>query len=66
MVALLEQLFVLISFTYFLGGLGPNNALYNVLNHVRCKVPKGGSSGETGIPWQPIGVEPGIAKTAVE
>ena len=32
--ALLEQLFVLISFTYFLGGLGPNNALYNVLNHV--------------------------------
>jgi len=30
---------------------------------VRCKVPKGGSSGGTGIPLQPMGVEPGIAKT---
>ena len=30
---------------------------------VRWKVPKGGSSGETAIPWQPIGIEPRIAKT---
>jgi len=30
---------------------------------VRCKVPKGGSSGGTGIPLQPMGVEPGIPKT---
>ena len=31
---------------------------------LRCKAPKGGSPGETGIPWQPIEVEPIIAKTA--
>ena len=30
----------------------------------RWKVPKGGSSGETAIPSQPIRVEPIIAKTA--
>jgi len=29
---------------------------------LRCKVPKGGPSNETGIPWQPIGVEPIFAK----
>ena len=41
----------------------PAGCLVGILG-VRCKVPKGGPSGETGIPWQPIGVEPGIAKTA--
>ena len=29
---------------------------------VRCKVRKGRSSSRTGIPWQPIGVEPIFAK----
>ena len=32
-------------------------------SNLRCKVPKGGSSGGTGIPWQPIQVKPIIAKT---
>jgi len=36
------------------------------LGQVRCKVPKGGPSGGTGIPWQPIGVEPIFAKTPQE
>ena len=30
---------------------------------IRCKVLKGGTSGGTGSPWQPIGVGPIIAKT---
>jgi len=30
-----------------------------------AKCLKAGSSGETGIPWQPIGVEPRIAKTTM-
>jgi len=29
-------------------------------------VPKGGPSDETGIPWQPIGVEPILAKILQE
>jgi len=48
------------------GGRQPEGGLWDasrVCPWVRCKVPKGGSSGGTGIPLQPMGVEPGIAKT---
>ena len=39
--------------------------IMQVAREVRCKVSKGGPSGGTAIPWQPIGIEPIIAKTRV-
>ena len=50
-----------------LSGVGPNiftgQKISPGIHYIRCKVPKGGPSGGTGIPWQPTRVEPKIAKT---